>query len=564
MDAPPSLIDTLNEDLVREVLCLLPVHEVLTCGKACKALQMHCEEQLASHILHLSGAAVTDEFLLWLLRRIPRDTLNKLVLSDCTSLTRFGVTRALRRGRVQELDELQALRVGGAAWSVEELNSLIEVCPSIRILHADCRAKGVSADQLGLLAQDQLELCPQKIVVHRARPRRSEEEAELEDAIAIEQAAIGHQPAAVQPAPPAAPAADASSSTDDASSSSSSSSSEYLSPFGAALQRCKGSLKELDARGDVLDEVGVEQVSALLSTSNCALKRLLLAGSSALNDQIVSFSEALATSELEQLQLGCPRFNSSAAATLATALPQNRSLRLLELRHCPLLDAGVTALAEALSSNRALQALNIPFTGVGDRACAALARALRQGSALATLDLAGNSISADGAIELAAALAQAPALTSVSLSANPIGPRGAAAIASALPGSSVTTLGLNGCKVGASPCGRLAAALAGSSVEHIDLGANEIGDQGAWELAWRLPECSALRTMRLAVNEIEEDGASELLSGLAANLLNAPPTAGIVALDLRGNRIPERSHTHAGLAALGRVNLAFQRASYGM
>ena len=87
------------------------------------------------------------------------------------------------------------------------------------------------------------------------------------------------------------------------------------------------------------------------------------------------------------------------------------------------------------------------------------------------------------------------------------------------------------------------------------------------------------------MNEIEEDGASELLSGLTSNLLAASLTTsrqverkgkdgapssepatvdGLSRLDLRGNRISERSHTFSALKVLGRVNLAFQRSAYGI
>ena len=64
---------------------------------------------------------------------------------------------------------------------------------------------------------------------------------------------------------------------------------------------------------------------------------------------------------------------------------------------------------------------------------------------------------------------------------------------------------------------RLAAALAASHLTVLDLASNEIMDEGAWELAWRLPECPHLEQLLLAVNEIEDDGAAELLSGLLAH-----------------------------------------------
>ena len=102
---------------------------------------------------------------------------------------------------------------------------------------------------------------------------------------------------------------------------------------------------------------------------------------------------------------------------------------------------------------------------------------------------------------------------------------------------------------------RLAAALTASRVATLDLASNEIKDEGAWELAWRLPECPQLERLLLAVNEIEDDGAAELLGGMLAS-----PR---LALDLRGNRIATASPTAAALSALGgRANLSFQRQTH--
>eukprot|EP00908_Phaeocystis_cordata_P002644 Transcript_12881.p3 GENE.Transcript_12881~~Transcript_12881.p3 ORF type:complete len:118 (+),score=47.70 Transcript_12881:202-555(+) len=116
---------------------------------------------------------------------------------------------------------------------------------------------------------------------------------------------------------------------------------------------------------------------------------------------------------------------------------------------------------------------------------------------------------------------------------------------------------MEGCALTAAPMSRLAAALARSHVATLDLGSNEMGDEGVWELAWRLPECRALSTLLLSTNDIEEDGASELLASLTAS-------PNIDYTDLRGNRIPDPSPTIAGLKALGgRTNVAFQRRSYG-
>ena len=344
---------------------------------------------------------------------------------------------------------------------------------------------------------------------------------------------------------------------------------EQPSALGIALEHCKASLVELDARGS-LDARGVAQVIGLLGKPECALRRLVLPGCAALRDEsgIDAFASALATNRsVEQLQLGCSYINAAGAASIASALSVNEKLQQLELPYNPLLDVGCQALGRALVRNSCLRTLVLPFTGLGDGACAALALALRGGCPLITLDLSGNQLTAAGVAALAPALAHTQ-LASLALSANQrIGGRGVAALAAVLPeASSLRSLSLDGCAVGAAPCGRLAASLVRSHVASLDLSGNEIGDEGSWELAWRLPECANLRTLSLANNDIEEDGASELLSGLAATTAGITATAAknvttaLSQLDLRGNRISAASPTHAALAAMGFVNLAFQRA----
>ena len=333
-----------------------------------------------------------------------------------------------------------------------------------------------------------------------------------------------------------------------------------------ALQRCGsysgskggGSLEELDARGS-LDARGVGEVINLLNAPDCSLRRLILPGCDALrhlDDGFGALAAALAVNtSVEKLQLGCSYINTDGAVSIAGALRSNTKLEVLELQHNPLLDQGCAALGMALATNTSLRSLQLPFTGLGDGACSALALALRGGSALESLSLSGNNVTAAGFEALAQALSSGRLIT-LDLSANQhLGARGALALAAALPkASTLRTLNLDGCAVGASPCSRLAAAIAASTITSLDLSDNEIGDEGAWELAWRLPECPALRHLGLAVNNIEEDGGVEFLPALAAG-------TGLTSLDLRGNRIDPTSTTHSALAATGLANVRFQRAA---
>ena len=563
----PLLGECACEEITRLVTDHLDVFARLACACTCKALLADWDDRLQCGKLFLSGEAVSDRFLLWLLRRVP--VVRSLDVDECDQLSRAGIRRAIQFGNTRSMTELRAHSVGGASWSVDELRELIDACPSLKVLHADCRAKGVGADQLNVFNNGEMAIRPRKLVLHStlsltaaqgaggpaAGPAGPAEEAAHAGAQQLEQAAMNAEVAAaapagagapqpVEPAPlpaPAAPEAAAHAST----------------ALGITLQRCRESLEEVDARSGMLDEESVAELSDLVGATGSTLRRLLIPGSCRFNDDAMQvLAAALKRSErLELLQLGCSSINAAGARTLAGALTANTSLRQLELQHNPLLDAGASALGHALAANTSLRTLAVPFTGLGDGACAALARALREGSTLETLDLAGNRLTAAGVSDLSAALPSASALTSLCLTANAgVGARGAMAIAAVLPQCQLTTLRLDGCNTGPSPCGRLAAALVGSSIAEVDLSSNEIGDLGAWELAWRMPDCAALRDVKLASNEIEDDGAEELLVALTA-------AAHIRSLDLRGNRLAQKGETARGLSATRRANVAFQRAS---
>ena len=261
----------LDRDAVRTVLDLLPPHGWIACAQTCRELRVLCEEQASKPTLRLEGAEISDGFVAWLLRRIPRGVLRTLELADCTSLSRAGVTKALRFGHTRQLDTLSALRVGGASWSVDELRRLVDACSSLRVLHADCKANTApnGANQLGqleALAAEDVALRPTRLLLQGAMQDHDDDApaADAADADAPIPAAdhVTHLPL---PAAAVAPSA-----------------------LGTALQRCRGSLLELDARGAALSPHGVEQVCAALAAPDCALSRLLLPGAAAVPHHVHS------------------------------------------------------------------------------------------------------------------------------------------------------------------------------------------------------------------------------------------------------------------------------------
>lgn len=525
-----SMLDLLPSDVLHEILAVGGVPAWLLFCQVSHGLRARSDGFFEAGAIDLTVCKdlITDNKLRFVLQRVPRNMLKSLNVSGCQQLTKGGILKALRYGSTQNLHDLYALQVGPASWTVADLRRLVALCPSLALLRVDCRAEGFDDEHLGLLAKEE-SIQPRRLVLHHG-PHAPET----------------LMPISPPPAPlPVAAAAVFGEGAEDATAAADGEGEDAPGALGLTLQRCRGSLVELDARGS-LDVRGVKQVIRLLAKPECALRRLVLPGCGALRGEEAAsaFGQALAINRsVEVLHLGCSYINATGAASLAIALCANTKLARLELHHNPLLDEGCCRLAHALVANTTLRYLAVPFTGVGDGACAALALALNGarldgGSALEVLDLAGNRLTADGVTLLAAALPLSR-ITTLSLSANAhIGPQGTLALAAALPDTpSLTSLSLDGCAVGAAPCGRLAAALARSRVANLDLSSNEIGDLGAWELAWRLPECHALVSLSLAVNEIEEDGAAELLAGILAS-------RSLASIDLRGNRIVASSAAH--------------------
>ena len=339
---PTVTLSDLDRDAIRTVLDQLPPHGWLACAQTCTELRVLCEEQASKPTLRLEGPEISDGFVAWLLKRIPRGVLRTLELVDCTSLSRAGVTRALRFGHTRQLDTLLALRVGGASWSVDELRRLVDACSSLRVLHADCKASTTTngANQIGqldALAAEDVALRPTRLLLQGAMRDHDEGEAPAADA-ADAADAIADVPPLVDTHFPVAAAAAAAAA--EAAAAEAAAAVPVVAPSALGTTLACSSLLELEARGAALSPHGVEQVCAALAAPDCALSRLRLPGAAAVPERIEAFAEALARSPVEELQLGCSQLTAAGAATLASALPRNCSLKNLELQHCPLLDSG--------------------------------------------------------------------------------------------------------------------------------------------------------------------------------------------------------------------------------
>ena len=160
-------MDCLPTVLVEEILEHAGPTGWLVAAQCDKSFNAMVGSRLASGTISVTGCAqvATDEWLLFLLKRLPRGSLTSLNISGCKNLTKSGILKALRGGRAYNLEQLNALNVGMASWNVRDLRRLIDLCPSLTSLRADCRAKGVDADQLGALI-DECAIQPRKLFLH--------------------------------------------------------------------------------------------------------------------------------------------------------------------------------------------------------------------------------------------------------------------------------------------------------------------------------------------------------------------------------------------------------------
>lgn len=510
-----SFLERLSDDAFAAVLQHLGSVDQLLCACVCTTLRdVVARSWEDSLLLSADAHRATDQLLLRLtLGRMARGFVRVLDIAGCELLSKAAVTSAAMAQRT--IQELNGTGVGPGSWTPEQLLRLIKGLHDLKVLQADCRARGASSPLLRLLANPAVRL--RKLVLHR--PGRGDA-AEAHD-LGILAAALKRKPAGGGEAPES-----------------------FLHDV------------DLAQSGGGLDG-GFEFVARLLSGDECQVRRLALCGTRAPTvEALAALGAALESNRhLEHLSLGCNFISQAGGRALAAAVAAHPTLRSLSLEHNPVQDGGVAALATALCGpGSRLESLSLSFTGAKDGACRAIGSILTTGAPLQLLDLGGNLVSAEGAAALAEALA-APsgcALRVLNLSANSrIGAAGALALSAALPSSRLRELRLAGCGLGSTPCGRIAAAVARSSLETLDLSHNQIGDCGAWDLAWALAEPrTRLVHLLLQSNDIEDDGAAELVGALSGN-------TALELLDLSGNvRIdPDAEHS---AACDRRVKLGFQ------
>ncbi|MDO9015869.1 MAG: DUF924 family protein [Deltaproteobacteria bacterium] len=190
---------------------------------------------------------------------------------------------------------------------------------------------------------------------------------------------------------------------------------------------------------------------------------------------------------------------------LAAMLRANRTIEVLDVVNCGLLDEGLATLLGALrgpGANKTLKHLYLGTNGVTEASAPLLADFVANDCALDSLYLSCNRLGDEGTEVLARGLASNTTLRRVSLASNRVGPRGAAALAKALvghPSIALLDLGFTKATVAVGELGNLA------------------GDEGARALAEMLTGNTALRSLDLLHNHISQAGVNHLREALKVN-----------------------------------------------
>ena len=332
----------------------------------------------------------------------------------------------------------------------------------------------------------------------------------------------------------------------------------------------KGPTEELNMKGNLLEDEGLEELTEALKKKECRLKILNVAENDITSAGVLKLASALEFNTcLEELNLSCNEICSQGVAQLSTVLRKEKcKISRINLSWNKLGDDGVPFLKSIRQTSVKLAWNNIGIDGlrslisifhtlqnleqldlsgniieaVGVEAllpclmvpsckikCLELNHCKLEDEGvihcvkvltfpqnqMACLGLAGNSITNDGVGEIAKALSSPECkVKSLNLSCNVIGDEGVENLSLSLssPNCNLQELDLSHNKIQSKGCKSLAAAIRKRNcLERLDLDGNHVGDEGATQLlsALRIHNCK-LHSLMLDGNEIGDGGIAVL------------------------------------------------------
>ena len=134
--------------------------------------------------------------------------------------------------------------------------------------------------------------------------------------------------------------------------------------------------------------------------------------------------KVLNTSIVSGLRLFGNPIGDKGLQTIFNSLKQNNTLKVLDVSHCGMTDAGVPSLAEVMNINTTLEELYISGNPIGDKGLQTIFNSLKQKNTLKVLDVSHCGITDAGVPSLAKAMNINTTHEELYISGNPIGNKG--------------------------------------------------------------------------------------------------------------------------------------------
>ncbi|KAK3548961.1 hypothetical protein QTP70_021770, partial [Hemibagrus guttatus] len=343
-----------------------------------------------------------------------------------------------------------------------------------------------------------------------------------------------------------------------------------------ALKSNRSSLIELDLRGNDPGPSGLKELRNLMNDKKCKLKTLRVLKSPDAQKASDHLTEVLGINPILQTDLNLRgKIDGDSGVEQLSVLLKDPHCRpeTLQLSECNVTEKGCSALLTALRSEHSpLKELNLSKNRIQDSGVKLLSEELKNKLCkLETLRLCKCSLTEDDCTAVVSALGLNPShLKELDLSDNTLGDTGVKQLSDLLQNSHCTLekLKLNNCRLTQTQCGDLAKTLesnSSSTLKELDLrgnysvilspeaekacddltkalGTNPLlqteldlsgkisGDSGVKQLSVLLkdPQCRT-ETLRLSDCNITEEGYTALIKALKSN------RSSLIELDLRGN-----------------------------
>lgn len=301
----------------------------------------------------------------------------------------------------------------------------------------------------------------------------------------------------------------------------------------------KGPTEELNLKGNMLEDEGLEELTEALKKKECRLKILNVAANDITSSGVSKLSSALESNTcLEELNLSSNEICSQGVAQLSTVLRKEKSkITRLNLSCNKLGDDGVPFLVSVRQTS-----LNLAWNNIGIEGLRSLISIFHTLQNLEQLDLSGNIIEAVGVEALLPCL-MVPSckLKCLELNHCKLEDEGVIHCVKVLtfPQNQMTCLGLAGNSITNEGVRKIAKALSSPEckVKSLNLSCNVIGDEGVENLSLSLgsPNCN-LQELDLSHNQIESKGCKSLAAAIRKrNCLER--------LDLDGNHVGDEGAT---------------------